>query len=658
MQISELELVNWGPYYGKHRIPLDVTPHAPVVLFRGENMRGKTSLLRGIVWALYGEIREQDGRTPLDVGRMVNTDALETGETEFGVRLKFVHAGAEFTLYRTSIATEDRPGKVTVQVPKLDLKPGDGLPYPVAQIPDVINGILSRDISDFFLFDGEMLSRFEERLREERSSAQGFVRTQVERALGLPFLGDLWRDMDAVLDDVTKSIDQVVRKEKAHHKDSEAYRAKADELKATEKNLLELEKRERALTQEIDEIEAQLAKLDEVKDAYHERKGLQRELDASHDTIKDYRQSIAERAEQQWWLPMADKLFEDLQDIEDWIVAAEKVDREQLRTRIKIEQLEGQLGSGYCSACGQPVATHNEDELSAEIAQLEATLQYDAESTSLDELRVRRDRLRKFSTAPSSLQWLHDQERDLRREKLKNDRRAQQILHLTDQLQGTTVEIDALERNLLEAKGTKQRLASLKGPLEIKRGQIKAEVNRLGVKLAQKPEVDPDTRRLQAMAEEGSEIVARSYDGFRSAMRERVQTATSQLFRTLTTESDYSGVSISDDYRLAVLHRDGRAQGMISAGANQILTMAFIGALGECSVDEAPMVMDTPFGRLDIGHRRAILEWVGTFDRQVILFVQSGEYDPTRDAAILAGKIGREYTIDRLSAKRSEVNPA
>lgn len=657
MQLSELELMNWGPYFGTHHISLSVSQHAPVVLFRGENMRGKTSLLRGIIWALYGEIREQDGRTPLDVGRMVNIDALSAGPTEFGVRLKFTHAGDEYTLYRTSTATEDRPGKPIVQVPKVDLKPNNGLPYPVAQIPDVISGILSREISDFFLFDGEMLNRFEERLREERSTSQGFVRTQVERALGLPFLSELGRDIDAVLSEVTSSIDQVVRKEKAHHKESEAYRGKLDELTAVEKNLWDLDLRDTELSQQIDLLESQLSKVEEIKDAYHERKSLQRELDASEATIQDYRETIAGRAEALWWLPMADQLFDEIQTVDERIVEAEKVDREQLRSRLRIEQLEGQLGSGLCSSCGQAVANHNEEQLRAEIAQLTGALAQ-SDGPSLDDLRVRRDRLRKFSSAPSALGWVHDQERDLRREKLKNDKRKQQILQLSEQLAGTTVEIDTLERNLVEYKSTRARLATVRSQLETKRVQVKAEVNRLGAKLAEQPEVDPADRQLQAMAGEGLEIVNRSFAGFRAAMRERVEAATSELFRSLTTEKDYSGVAISDDYQLAVLDQEHRPLSMISAGANQILTTAFIGALGECSVDEAPMVMDTPFGRLDVGHRRAILEWVSTFDRQVILFVQSGEYDPARDAAILSGKIGREYTIDRLTPNRSEVNEA
>lgn len=657
MQLTELELTNWGPFHGTHRIPLSVSEHAPVVLFRGENMRGKTSLLRGLIWALYGEIREQDGRTQLDVGRMVNIDALSAGNADFGVRLKFKHGGDEYTLYRTASATEDRPGRPVVHVPKVDLIATGGLPYPAAQIPEVISGILSRDISDFFLFDGEMLNRFEERLREERSSSQGFVRTQVERALGLPFLSELGRDLDALQSEVTSSIEQVVRRAKAHNKESEAYRAKIEDLKATEKNIADLEKHDAQLSLQIEEVESQLAKVDEIKDAFHSRKSLEKELDASLDTIKDYRDVIADRAEAVWWLPLADQLFSEIQDVDERIVEAEKLDREQLRTRLKIEQLEGQLGTGICASCGQPVQNHNESATREEITQLTALLK-DADGPSLDELRTRRDRLRRFANAPSHLNWVHDQERDLRRENLKNDKRRQQIRQLSEQLSGSTVEIDALERNLIEYRSTKARVAGLKEGLEAKRTQTKAEVNRLGAKLAEQPEVDPKDRQLQTMASEGLEIVNRSFAGFRSGMRARVEEATSELFRKLTTEKDYSGVAISDDYHLAVTDHHGRPLSMISAGANQILTMAFIGALGECSVDEAPMVMDTPFGRLDVGHRRGILEWVSTFNRQVILFVQSGEYDPTRDAAILGGKIGREYTIDRLTPNRSEVNAA
>lgn len=657
MQFTELKLTNWGPFYGSHTIPLSVTAAAPVVIFRGENMRGKTSILRGIVWALYGEIREQDGRTLLDVGRMVNIDAIEGRSVEFEVKLKFTHNGSEFTLYRTSRASQDLQGNVQVDLPKVDLISTGSSPYPAAQIPEVIDGILAREISDFFLFDGEMLNRFDERLREEGSASQGFVRAQVERALGLPFLKDLGRDLDSISTDVTTSIDQMVRRAKAHNKESDAYHAKREELSAIDKDLADLRRHQEKNTLDLERAEQSLAKVNEVKDAFYRRKGLQEQLDSTNATVRDYQDALAERFENVWWLPLAAKLLDEMDFIEDKLDAAEKASRYRYRSELKIQHIEEQLASGTCPTCGQDVHLTNEGELRMQLEELRSSLTgYD--DNELDDLRARKTRLKRFSNARGLLETVRNQEQDIRKERFRNDKRQQEILEISDRLSGTNVEIDVLERRYSELKDTSRKFSSTISGQEIKRSQVKAEASRMGAKLADQPEVAPADRQLQAMANEGIELVRKSYDEFASTMRERVQVATSDLFRRLTTEKDYSGVVISRDYSLAVTDHQSRSLNLISAGANQILTMAFIGALGECSVDEAPMVMDTPFGRLDVGHRRAILNWVGTFNRQVILFVQSGEYDPTRDGETLAGKIGREFTIDRLTPNRSEVTQA
>ena len=60
--------------------------------------------------------------------------------------------------------------------------------------------------------------------------------------------------------------------------------------------------------------------------------------------------------------------------------------------------------------------------------------------------------------------------------------------------------------------------------------------------------------------------------------------------------------------------------------------------------------MDTPFGRLDVSHRKNILEFVPTMGSQVILLVQSGEVDAERDLVHLQGKIGRQYRLVRDGA--------
>jgi DNA sulfur modification protein DndD len=140
-------------------------------------------------------------------------------------------------------------------------------------------------------------------------------------------------------------------------------------------------------------------------------------------------------------------------------------------------------------------------------------------------------------------------------------------------------------------------------------------------------------------------------------MRERVQENASSIFRQLTTEEDFAGIRLKEDYSLSVLRSDGLPVDLISAGGNQVLTMSFIGALGASASGEAPLVMDTPLGRLDMGHRHKILKWLTTFTSQVILFVQSGEFEADRDRPILGTSVGRELVIDRGgSAEESTIS--
>lgn len=657
MQLLELKLTNWGPFIGEHSIPLSVDSSAPVILFRGENMRGKTSLLRSIVWALYGRVKAQDGRTLLPVSKMVNLDALAVGETEFGVSLRFSHNGAEYTLHRTGTAVEQGLDRVLVANEAADLIATGSMPFPAANIPEVIDSILSRDISDFFLFDGEMLNRFEERLREEQATAQGFVRAQVERALGLPFMSSLGSDLDVIQDAITASMEQVLRKARKRDGLSEKYRAKQEELESKERDLGQLRKHDDEIETKIAELDTQLSKVDQIKDLYYERKSLEREAAAAEDTIKDYGDQIADLAESNWWLPTAQMLVLDYGAAESAIVAAEDPDRERFKLKYKSDQIEEQLGTGVCPACQQPVSVHNESEMRAEIDKLHAEL-VAIPALSVEDARRRRDRLRQFSGGAAVLQRVYEQEQDLRRERLRNDKRHQRIRQISELISSNTVDIESLERNLVDQKTRKSKVNALIAALDGQRAILKGEVKSLGAQIADQPEVDENERRLQKMVSEAQEVVAKSYDKFRAAMRTRVESATSELFRRLTTEKEYLRVAISEDYLLSVVDHEQRSLSMISAGANQILTMAFTGALAECSVDEAPMVMDTPFGRLDTGHRDAILEWVSTFKTQVILFVQSGEYDPQRNAHLLHGKIGREYTIERLSPTRSEVKSA
>jgi DNA sulfur modification protein DndD len=138
-------------------------------------------------------------------------------------------------------------------------------------------------------------------------------------------------------------------------------------------------------------------------------------------------------------------------------------------------------------------------------------------------------------------------------------------------------------------------------------------------------------------------------------MRLEVQDEATKIFKRLTSEPDYAGLRINTKYYLQIVDKSDRIIQRRSAGAEQIVAMSLIGALIQCSVKEAPVIMDTPLGRLDSTHRKNIMKWIPEMAEQVMLFVTSTEFSNTTDRPLLGSAIGREYWLKRISPSRTEV---
>ena len=82
---------------------------------------------------------------------------------------------------------------------------------------------------------------------------------------------------------------------------------------------------------------------------------------------------------------------------------------------------------------------------------------------------------------------------------------------------------------------------------------------------------------------------------------------------------------INDYYGLTILDSNGEEVRVRAAGAEQVVALSLIGALSRNAVRHGPIIMDTPFGRLDRKHRENILKFLPSLADQVTLLVQSGE---------------------------------
>lgn len=105
--------------------------------------------------------------------------------------------------------------------------------------------------------------------------------------------------------------------------------------------------------------------------------------------------------------------------------------------------------------------------------------------------------------------------------------------------------------------------------------------------------------------------------------------AMTTVYKSLAHKDQVAKIEIHDDGTTKILGKTGKEITFDrSAGENQIFATALIAGLAKVSGVKAPMVVDTPLGRLDSKHRQNILKyWTSDKSRQVILLSQDEEID-------------------------------
>ena len=122
----------------------------------------------------------------------------------------------------------------------------------------------------------------------------------------------------------------------------------------------------------------------------------------------------------------------------------------------------------------------------------------------------------------------------------------------------------------------------------------------------------------------------------------------------LAQEKTGLNLEVTESFGLQVKTSDGEIL-EASAGGSQIVALSLIWAL-RSQLQEAPLLMDTPFGRLDKKFREAILTIGPDMGTQFILLVQDGEVEENSDLhRIIYNKIGQSYKLNKMTDKVTEI---
>jgi DNA sulfur modification protein DndD len=656
MKLRLLTLENWGPYVGTQELDFSTSEAAPVVLIHGENMRGKTSIMRALRWALYGSPAMTTETNPPEIKEFANWDVIESGdEFSFGATLQFEHAGLVYEISRLLKARQANAAShtITANVESILMREIGGNPIPAEQIETKIRAILDPKVADFFLFDGELLDRFEETLRS--AEAQGFVRKQIEVTLGVPALLNLRRD----LDDLSNKARLVAKnKAKATQENEKWLKILAeteDEIASNEKDIKDATLAKNETQGRISQIREQLDTVKEIRDALIERNRSEKERDRFLQDRIGLKAELKSIMHEAWWLPLAEILPRKFDETLQKLSEIRALDDKQAILTAQLFQLKHQLSSDHCDMCKQALPESSLNEIRRQIAETESALAEIAdrpESSGIDEELVK---LRPFSGGVELRTRVLGKLQNIDLINLRLHGLEQEIQNLSDHIgspEYDAVELeDSLQEQLFRDKLLDDSIKRVKQKLDENKARQRTALDKStsDSEGARRPRAELDvydrlSRYLDAAVEE-----------FRTSMRREVQDSATKIFRQLTSEEEYDGLRIDGNYYLKIVDHNDRIVKRRSAGASEIVTISLIGALGECSVEQAPIVMDTPFGRLDNQHRANILEWLASRSSQSVLFVQSGEFERDRDLVHLKNRVGREYRLRRIGNASTQI---
>lgn len=656
MRLNRIRLKNFLPFGGQseHEIAFPKQDGRSLVIVWGRNEHGKTTLLNAVRWALYGYAIGRH-RKRYELAKMVNRDAAASGDWTMRVVLDFEHAGKTYVLSRSAEKRE------LITRPKVDndfsvnlMMTENGHALAADRMNQLLGRMMPEAISRFHLFDGELLQEYEELVGAETSQVRE-IRTAIEDILGTPALL-LGRDeVRALLKGARKKQAEAMKQ--ADASDDAAQRL----IETQEKGEAAIEDRD-AIDQQMNDIEDEIEEIGDFLEKRAKDLGRQDDIDSLKDRLEKLtddseliRLEKAGRLQTLWRDLLADCVADRVRVLQESVTSREERFIHLGALRERLAAVVHLRDSGDCPTCGgsdgAPAGEAHITELGASIASIETSL----ESGESD--------LPRLAT--------------LAKVQPTGDREAIEMLEkksamVTVTMQRIRGELDDLKASVIEDSGREAQ----------EKRRRESELNKLLGSLSERRrEVVERIEELQAVEEELSKIMSRSssvearranltaevltelHDLFRRAIDEHrnrllseVESEASKRFMTLTATPQYQGLKINDNYGLSIIDHQDRPVDLRSSGAEQVVALSLIQALGSLSVSDAPLMIDTPFGRLDLEHRRNILEELPDFGKQVILLAHEGELDPNLALEAAGHSIAAEFVIERETPTQSVIN--
>lgn len=656
MKLISLSMKNFMPYKGEQEVVFPQDSSRNVMVIFGDNMRGKTSLLNAVRWVFYGRALGRHLRE-IELHHLLNSEAALEGDWEMEVSVQFKADGHRYDLRRRStkkilVATPSKPEDFNTIVALLK----DGLAVNGNLIEAEINKFVPEQVSRFFLFDGELLQEYEALLIEGSEQGKN-IKVAIEQVLGVPALIHGRDESSALLRKAQKQQSQDIAHVAGMERQAEQQANLQTKQDAFEKDFVSLRGKLAETKIERTGLDDELEKTETVQRAKARLDALgqrQRDIVGSLKTKREEKLELLGKAWKDLLQPKLKAKREYLRE-EQQRVTSLIGKRSSLDTRI--ETLRRLLATNTCPTCEQSIGEERKAIAGNELGTLEGEIRDLAiDQNALTSVSAEMNAIEKLIVAPVG-PVIRLIEVDMRKLDVELIKAENDIETLNEEIKGfDTGEMArkrALRDQILKNESTLER------EIQLTQTNIEKVKNDLAI-VAKTIQGMPQARAQRSTAAVNlliklEKVFSESIERLRDNLRQHVEAKATDAFRHMTTQKAYRGLSINKNYGLTILDEHGKPVSLRSAGAEQIVALSLIDGLSRTGRAAGPVVMDTPFGRLDLKHRDNILRYLPTVAGQLVLLVHEGEIRKDTDLIPIAPRIGAAYEIREVTPRHSVI---
>ncbi|MFD7641824.1 AAA family ATPase [Kitasatospora sp. NPDC059795] len=627
MKLHRLILKNFRAFYGEQTLNLATVEGKPAVLIFGNNGAGKTTLLNAFTWALYGTFSDDVEQQH----RIIHDKAW--ADTDFGepisasVQLDFEHEGTMFSVTRDVTVTKkmDEQKVATSQLAVTEIA-ADGEVSNLTNGQDRIEKILPEGLRRFFFFNGE---RMEKMFASEENNDE--VKRAIKTLLNLETIERaIYQHLPKVSKQLARDID----------KKSDARLGElSDSIESLERQIAQADARSRQLSaeassyqREVDEAERALRANTQARPLQDQRASLNRKIKAEHEKIDELKARKRERISRSGFISFTQGTDETVMKLAEGMRQ-----RRELPAGIQRSFIDGLLEDGQCM-CGRPLhqGTPEFEELerrryNAGLADVEARWVYvDGQMRNLRDERASlltdlQQNLQDVLLVTENINQLNAERSEVERQLKGVD--IQDVQRLEERRK---IYAEKKTQALVEHQRSEDQKARLEKELDISRRNFKTQE---GVSEKSR-KVQRQINLVEEVRQAFVEVLTLKTEEVRERLDRKIKEVFSRIFiKSYTPEIDES-------FELHLKSPAGAA--IRSTGENQILGLSFVGAVSEVAksfherrsgADQViadgggvyPVVMDAPFGSLDLTYQEEISRALPELTSQIVTLLSQSQ---------------------------------